>query len=75
MSGFKDDRVIDLVGYFNETLWDDRIGDLAMVRFDGDMHASTLQVDTCRINMLCVPLCCRLYCTHIYAYRTQNFMV
>jgi O-methyltransferase len=39
--GLLDDRVKFLVGWFKDTLHDERIGPLALIRLDGDMYGST----------------------------------
>ena len=40
--GLLDDRVRFLAGWFNETLDDQRIGELALMRLDADMYGSTM---------------------------------
>ena len=42
--GVLDDNVIFLKGWFADTLKDERIKDLSLLRFDGDMYGSTMDV-------------------------------
>ena len=39
-----DDKVIFLKGWFKDTLGDERIQELSLLRFDGDMYGSTMDV-------------------------------
>lgn len=44
MYGVLDDNVIFLKGWFSDTLKDSRIKNLSLLRFDGDMYGSTIDV-------------------------------